>query len=189
ILMFRTWWKKTMNPTGHNRNFRRQKTHLRVASYRPRLEALEDRRLLSVTASIIGQPTWLEQGPGPINSSSLVLASPNGSSSGAVESVVAEPTATGYIVYAATVNGGIWRSDNIPAADPTTITWRPLTDNQPTLATCSLALDPNDTSGNTLWVGTGSVSSAGNAGGPSIGLLKTTDGGATWTVLTGNSPL
>src|SRR5262249_9263425 len=34
-----------------------------------------------------------------------------------------------------------------------------------------------------LWVGTGTLSSLGGQGGPAIGLLKTTDGGQTWTNL------
>src|SRR5436309_2417653 len=69
------------------------------------------------------------------------------------------------------------------AGDATQIQWRPMSDYQPSLAISSLALDPNDTSGNTLWAGTGSLSSGGNAGGTPIGLLKTTDGGFTWSVL------
>src|SRR5262249_12270527 len=71
------------------------------------------------------------------------------------------------------------------AGDPTTIDWRPMSDNQPSLSISSLALDPNDLNGNTLWAGTGSLSSGFNYGGSPIGLLKTTDGGQTWTVLGG----
>src|SRR5205807_758136 len=80
---------------------------------------------------------------------------------------------------------GVWRTDNINATDPAQIRWRPLTDNQPSLATSSLALDPFDPSGNTLWVGTGPLSSYqyNNNGIQSVGLLKTSDGGATWTRL------
>jgi hypothetical protein len=114
---------------------------------------------------------------------------------GAVESIVVENVPVsqvnpgGYVVYAGTVNGGVWRADNITNAmvgggggDPTSIDWRPLTDNQPSLATTSMALDPNDLNGNTLWVGSGSQSSNNSAGGPSIGLLYTKDGGKSWFV-------
>jgi hypothetical protein len=157
---------------------------------RPAVEKLEDRRLLAPFATVVADPTWSEQGPGPIVNASDVSANPNSSAVGAVVGLAVEPTATGgYIVYAGTANGGVWRADNITpgmisgSADPTTINWRPLSDNQPTLATSSLALDSTDPSGNTLWVGTGSLSSGGNGGGNGVGLLKTTDGGTTWQVL------
>jgi hypothetical protein len=139
-------------------------------------------------------PAWVEQGPATITNSSLVSARPDNGSVGAVESIVVENVPVsqqnpgGHVVYAGTVNGGVWRADNITdsmvngSGDPTTIDWRPLTDNQPSLATTSLALDPNDLSGNTLWVGTGSQSSAGFGGGPSVGLLYTKNGGQNWFV-------
>jgi hypothetical protein len=192
--MFRTWWKKTLNQKDMKMNFRRT-TRLRAPYYRPRLEILEERRLFSI--SLAGVPSWVEMGPDPIeNGQGFQMASPNNAEVGAIESIAAEPTGPGtYIVYAGTVNGGIWRSDNItdgmfalqngqPVVDPKLAEWRPLTDNQPSLSTSSMALDPNDSSGNTLWVGTGSISSAGiGRGGPGVGLLKTADGGNTWTDL------
>jgi hypothetical protein len=151
---------------------------------RPALEQLEHRRLLSISSN---PAFWPEQGPGPIEHGA-VSAAPNNTEVGAIESVAVEPTGPGaYIIYAGTVNGGIWRSDNITdgmfdgSVNPGLAEWRPLTDNESSLSTSSMALDPNDPTGNTLWVGTGSLSSAFESGG--IGLLKTTDGGNTWTVL------
>jgi hypothetical protein len=157
----------------------------------PSLLQLEARRLLSVSL-LGGIPGWNEQGPEPIVGYVQNATPPT--SVGAIESAVVEPTTSGYIVYAGTVNGGIWRSDNITSgmfngtADPTSAAWRPLSDNEPSLSTSSMALDPNDPTGNTLWVGTGSLSSFGNDGGPGIGLLKTSDGGNTWSVLGNDLP-
>jgi hypothetical protein len=161
--------------------------------FKPILERLEDRSLLSISLS--GIPNWVEQGPGPVVGYAGEASVPQ-TSVGAIESAVVEPTATGYIVYAGTVNGGIWRSDGISngmfdgSVSPTLANWRPLTDNvlsldgKPlSLATASMALDPNDPTGNTLWVGTGSLSSYFRYGGQAIGLLKTTDGGNTWSLL------
>jgi hypothetical protein len=187
---------------------------------RPRLEVLEDRALPSV--SLTNVPQWVDQGPGPIADNATNDAGLNawGSSVqvGAVESIAVEPIPASnpshYIVYAGTVNGGIWRAgfvnpstgqwtgDITPAmltvnavqnpagatnyvlgGDPTRIDWHNMSDSQPSLAIGSLALDPNDTSGNTLWAGTGTLSSDRGAGGPQVGLLKTTDGGLSWSVL------
>jgi hypothetical protein len=156
--------------------------------FRPVLETLEDRTVLDIT--LTGTPNWLEQGPGPIVNSYLVNAQPNNAAVGAVESVAVQQTGIGhYIVYVGTVNGGVWKTTDITdgmfngSVDPQNIHWTPLTDAQPSLATSAMALDPNDKSGNRLWVATGSLSSYGGVGGPSVGLLYTTDGGFTWTNL------
>ena len=61
-------------------------------------------------------------------------------------------------------------------------TWEPLTDDFPSLAVGALTFDPDDP--NILYMGTGSQSSS-NRGGPSVGLFKTTDAGATFEVLGG----
>ena len=152
---------------------------------RPRMEELEERTLLSAT--LTGVPQWVAQGPAPINDGgpggNNTASSPVNNSVGAVESIAVAPNHSGNLVYAGTVNGGVWRTDNFNAADPKTIHWRPLTDQEPSLSTSSLALDPRDPTGNTLWVGTGSLSSSNFQGGPGVGLLRTTDGGVTWTHL------
>jgi len=58
--------------------------------------------------------------------------------------------------------------------------WQPLTDEYPSLAVGALAFDPEDP--DIMYVGTGSRSSSAK-GGPSIGLLKTTDGGKSFILL------
>jgi hypothetical protein len=166
----------------------------------PRLEALEDRTAPSVT--IANVPQWDSQGPGPIQIDSTAY----GTYAGAVESLAVEPitnipnTPTQYVVYAGTVNGGVWRAYSkdsignyvgyITSADPNNTFWFPKSDNQPSLAISSLRLDPTDLSDNTLWAGTGSLSSSSptggtGGGGRGVGLLKTTDGGQSWTILGG----
>jgi hypothetical protein len=79
--------------------------------------------------------------------------------------------------------GGVITPAGVQAGSPH---WRPLTDQQQSLSVSSMALDPLDPSGQTLWVGTGSLSSTFPRSVPpgprpgSIGLLLTTDGGLTW---------
>jgi hypothetical protein len=159
------------------------------------VEALEDRALPSATLSV---PQWTAQGPGPILNDAFTAAFPDSRDTGAVESIavasvpVTDQNPGGLLVYAGTVNGGVWRSDNFSEGEfgigpvpslpgPTLIQWRALTDQQASLGTTAMALDPADTSGNTLWVATGDFSSAGGLGANGVGLLRTTDGGQTWS--------
>ncbi|MGO9917135.1 MAG: beta strand repeat-containing protein [Isosphaeraceae bacterium] len=126
----------------------------------------------AATVTFPGEPVWQAEGPAPIGAGTFPA------SVGAIESIVVAPSGT---VYAGTVNGGVWRSDSISwtlfaGGYPF---WTPLTDPEPSLSVASMALDPEDPSGNTLWVGTGDESSNGT-GGPSVGLLKTINGGNSW---------
>jgi hypothetical protein len=144
---------------------------------------------------LTGQPQWVEQGPGPITGVPTARALPDFSAVGAVETLavahvpVSEANPGGYIVYAGTVDGGVWRADNITDdmfkidGNPRSINWVPLTDSQRSLAISSLALDPRDRSGQTLWVGTGTLNSLPLPSVPKDGLLRTTDGGQSWTPL------
>lgn len=77
-------------------------------------------------------------------------------------------------VYLGGAQGGVWRTTNGGQ------TWQPMTDNAPTQAIGAIAIDP--TNRNVIYAGTGE----GNLSGDSfagIGLLKSTDGGQSWTLL------
>src|SRR5262249_30607450 len=76
------------------------------------------------------------------------------------------------------------RSDELHVVTTTNVAsphWTPLTDNMPSLSITSIVFDPNDTTNQTLYAGTGVVSSS-HQGGNATGVLKTTDGGKTWTI-------
>ena len=81
-------------------------------------------------------------------------------------------------MYIGTANGGVWKTTNAQSAN---VRWKPLTDDQLSLSIGGLAMDRSDASGNTLVAGFGRRSSYFNYGGAHKGLLRTTDGGTTWT--------
>ena len=155
------------------------------------LDSLNDMTLVA-TAHITnieifssGLPTYQEQGPGPITPSDP--ANPNFQpAAGAVSSLAIDPF-NANIVYAGSVAGGIWVS-----VDGGT-TWTPKSDQLPSLAIGAIAIAPRDNTGAVVdastprsklvvYAGTGDFSSS-RRGGLSIGLMRSTDGGDTWTVL------
>lgn len=121
-----------------------------------------------------GIPEWVAQGPGPITGGQ-VAGIADQPVTGAINAIAAHP-ANPAIIYVGTVNGGIWRT-----IDGGT-NWEPLTDQFPALSITAMAFDPSDSTNQTLYAGTGRGSSSG-LGGKAIGLLKTVDGGATWTLI------
>jgi photosystem II stability/assembly factor-like uncharacterized protein len=140
------------------------------------LEQLEERLVLSAV--------WTPQGPGPILQGAPVSMEPQGNPDvGSVAALLPDPH-NANILYAGTTNGGIWKTSNATASVPT---WTPLTDNQPTLAIGALAFSPLDD--NTLFAATGNfgsghwTDSSFVPGGNPAGVLKSTDGGQTWSLL------
>ncbi len=169
-----------------------RKSHQRAANPKssPRsrtraLEQLEPRNLLA-PVTLQGVPTWLDEGPRPnINEGNTALTSgnptipPNNPAAGAINSIAINPSNPAQI-YVATVNGGIWVTNNASTANPGAMTWTPLTDHVPSLATGSVAFSPLDGTNKTLFAGTGTLSNLTGSGGPAVGILRTTDGGTTW---------
>lgn len=138
-----------------------------------RVEPLEDRRLPA---------TWFPVGPAPILNGNVPG---NGPLAGRVTGIAADPT-DAKTIYLASAGGGVWKTTDAGNH------WTALTDNQPTLVMGSIALAPSDP--NVIYAGTGEPD------GPSItfqsnyaptifygrGVLKSTDGGQTWTLLGNN---
>jgi photosystem II stability/assembly factor-like uncharacterized protein len=118
-------------------------------------------------------PAWTDAGPTSVANGQLLNGS--GPVSGHVLSIALHPTNTA-IAYIGTRNGGVWKTTDSGAS------WMPLTDDQPSLAIGALAVDPVNP--NVVYAGTGDPrvnSTCFNYYG--AGLLKSTDGGATWTQL------
>ncbi|MCP4723951.1 MAG: hypothetical protein GY863_02885, partial [bacterium] len=100
-------------------------------------------------------------------------------------SLAVDPNNNG-IVYAGSASGGLWRMD-IDEYD--TFSWQYIDTGFPVLGVGAIAIDPRDS--DVIYIGTGEVYAYQNSDGGlyrrltrgsyGIGLLKTTDGGDTWT--------
>lgn len=127
---------------------------------------------------------WLPQGPGP-TTFGQVEGIENGEVVGAIHTVVAHPHAAGTM-YVGAVNGGVWKTTNATSQNPK---WTRLTDDQQSNSIGALDLDPTDPPRKTLVAGIGRFSSFGSTGGARIGLLRTTNGGSSWTTIDGGGVL
>jgi hypothetical protein len=73
--------------------------------------------------------------------------------------------------------GGVWRTKNALSGQPH---WEFLSPAFGIQSGSSITLDPNDPSGDTLYVGTGEANASGDSA-AGVGMYKSTDGGDTWT--------
>ena len=101
---------------------------------------------------------------------------------GRVNAIVVDPTTTingSIVAYLGAIGGGVWKTTNC-CSDSTT--WTVLTDDPliGTTAIDALEMDPNNH--NTIYAGTGDLNYGSFSMG-SQGILKSTNAGATWTVL------
>ncbi|MEM1448228.1 MAG: hypothetical protein AAF957_08575 [Planctomycetota bacterium] len=104
---------------------------------------------------------WEELGPAPISGSLYT---------GRVSAVACSPTDR-LKIFVGGADGGVWRTENGGGA------WTPLLQDGPTLSVGAIAIAPSDE--DIVYVGTGEANYA-NHSRYGLGVLKTTDGGATW---------
>src|SRR6185437_9260443 len=88
----------------------------------------------------------------------------------------------GCRLWVGAAGGGVWRTADALASKPA---WSSSSTGLASNSTGSLVVDPNDASGNTLYLGTGEPngSTDSEAG---VGLYKSTDGGGHWTLVPGS---
>jgi len=130
--------------------------------------------------------SWVPLGPAPLASD----ATGDGAQdynwvSGRATSVLMDPAdTTGNTVLLGGAYGGLWKSTNAGSlnSNPAAVTWKALIDDQPTLAVGAIALKPGNSQ--VILVGTGETNSSEDSY-YGLGILRSPDGGATWTQITG----
>ena len=132
---------------------------------------------------------WVLVGPSGVPASATVASeSTAGTSktvfSGRTTALAVSPACTSKTcpMLLGAAGGGVWRTDN---AMGKSAKWVESNGSIPSNAIGSIAFDPNDTTGKTVYVGTGEPngSSDSEAG---VGLYKSLDGGQTWTLVFGS---
>ena len=132
---------------------------------------------------------WAPLGPLPLASD----ASGNGQQdynwvSGRVTAIAVDPAdPTANTVYAGGAYGGVWKSTNAAASDPSTVIWTPTTDDQATLAIGALAVQPQlsnpDPTHSLILAGTGEADSSTDSY-YGLGILRSVNAGETWSLIT-----
>lgn len=112
-----------------------------------------------------------------------------GNWTGRTTSVAIDPSdAAGNHVYIGTTGGGVWKSANAAASDPTTVTFTPLLDtpaafsgvNATSISIGAVSVQPGGTG--VVLAGTGDPNDAMDSY-YGAGILRSTDGGTTWSLV------
>ena len=125
------------------------------------------------SASATAPVGWRPLGPFSIPHGQTYGSGPQSrpSVSGRVSTIAVDPADSQHILIGA-AGGGVWETHDLGA------TWSPRTDDQPALATGAIAFDPQNPA--IVYAGTGEGDFYRNLG---VGMLRSADGGATWSVL------
>ena len=136
------------------------------------------------------QSNWQEVGPLGVPADALVASESTGATAGTIFSGRATAIAVApncnplsCAIFIGAAGGGVWQADNALAPQPN---WHPSSNGIPSNAIGSLAFDPNDPRGKTLYAGTGEPNGSADSE-AGIGLYKSTDGGKNWTLVAGST--
>jgi hypothetical protein len=138
-----------------------------------------------------GGPVWTPLGPAPTATAAVGSSQQDyGPAVGRVTAVVVDQTdISGNTVYIGGASGGVWKTTNAVSATractsggvcAAPVVWTPLTDGQATLTVGSIALQPGNS--NLILVGTGEANNSADSY-YGLGILRSTDGGATWNLI------
>jgi hypothetical protein len=171
--------------------------------YRAQRQKLELRALHAAAPRVAGMTAfphvapgtvWAPLGPAPLASDATGLGVQDyGLVAGRATAVAVDPAdGTGNTVYVGGAYGGVWKSTNAgPAsANPSSVTWNPLTDDQATLAVGAIAVQPQltspDASKSVILAGTGETNSSSDSY-YGLGILRSGNAGRTWTLISQDS--
>jgi hypothetical protein len=124
-------------------------------------------------ALAVAPPSWRSLGP-TVMHNGQTYGSARVDVAGRVAAIAVDPRNRDHILVGS-AGGGVWESRDRGAH------WSPRTDTLPTLTVGALAFHP--TTAGTVYCGTGEGNFSAGLG---AGLLRSTDGGTTWTVLASN---
>ena len=152
----------------------------------PQSTRLRPRRSVSALTApewTAGQSVWQPLGLGN------VLTPYYGAVTGRIASIAIDPSdATGNTVYIGSTGGGVWTSQNAATSNPANIVFSPLTDStsalneapDPSISIGAVTVQPGGTG--VILAGTGDTNDALDSY-YGAGILRSTDSGATWTLI------
>lgn len=152
-----------------------------------RIRGMRQRAALPMLQSS-NQP-WQAVGPQHISTPQF------GNVTGRITSIAIAPwDASGNTVYIGSTGGGVWRSNNAAAADASSVTFTPLTDNLSTysgvnitsLSIGAVSVQPGTAANGVVLAGTGDPNDALDSY-YGAGILRSPDGGTTWNLITQSS--
>ncbi len=153
-----------------------------------RLRGMRQRTAIPFLLS--GNRAWQAVGP------KQIVTPQFGNVTGRVTSIAIAPWDTsGNTVYLGATGGGVWRSTNAAANNPSAVTWQPLTDNLAaysgvnitSLSIGAVSLQPGSaTTAGIVLAGTGDPNDVLDSY-YGAGILRSADGGTTWKLITQSS--
>ena len=187
------WSEHGRTIPGHSAAALRYRAHQQKMQLRT-LRALPRASGATALPRIAVGTIWTPLGPAPLASDASGIGLQDyGPVSGRATAVAIDPAdATGNTVYVGAAYGGVWKSTNAGTASPNPagVKWTALTDNQPTLAVGTIAIQPQLTSPNAsksvVLVGTGETNSSGDSY-YGLGILRSADAGHSWTLISQDS--
>jgi photosystem II stability/assembly factor-like uncharacterized protein len=164
------------DPSKRSEWFRKQRAYpLDRVPAGARLRALQQvSQMMQAESTGVAGPlasvSWSLAGPQPTNTA---FSYPT--TAGRVTALAVDPS-NSNVVYLGAAEGGVWKT-----TDGGTV-WRALTDTQASLSTGSIAIAPSNDQ--IIYVGTGEEDFSGDSY-FGLGVLKSTNAGGTWTMLSG----